>query len=132
MTQHQTSIERLGVTPAWKWVCSCGSKGPKWVPFKVAAQRGANYHVSIQAARVARESGESQVLTRITVSLIPEAAQAIQNSMIRDEDNKTTVINRAVQFYDVVVAAMVEADIEHIQIGKKYYTPSGVFPEEIQ
>lgn len=70
--------------------------------------------------------------TRITVNLIPEAVIAIRNSMIRDGDNKTTIINRAVQFYDVIVAAMVEAGVEHIHIGKRYYTPSGVFPEEIQ
>lgn len=71
-------------------------------------------------------------LTRLTVNLIPEAVVAIQNSMIRDEDNKTTVINRAVQFYDAIVAAMVEAGLEHIQVGNRYYTPSGVFPEEIE
>lgn len=134
MTEHNTSIDRLGPTPVWKWVCSCGSKGPKWTPFKPVAQRGANYHVSIQNARLKAAEGPvlPQALTRITVKLTPEAVLAIQNSVIRDEDTKTTVINRAVQFYDAVVAAMVEADVEHIKIGNKYYTPSGVFPEEIQ
>lgn len=69
-------------------------------------------------------------LVKITVNLLPEAYTALLNSAQRDEDNRTTVINRAIQFYDLIVGQMIEQGVKDINIGNRTWRPSNVFPEE--
>lgn len=46
---------------------------------------------------------DTQELTRVTVNLIPKAAEALDHAAALDRMSKTDTINRAVQIYDYLI-----------------------------
>jgi hypothetical protein len=60
-----------------------------------------------------RPEGDSK-LTRLTVNLIPKAAEALDHVAALTRDSKTDSVNRAIQLYDYLMERQAKGETVHL------------------
>jgi hypothetical protein len=63
---------------------------------------------------------------RVTVLLVPKAVEALHRSAQREEMQRTDIINRALQMYDMIMEQVISSGETRIRIGKAGWDIKGI------